>query len=409
MNLLIVSQFFKPETFIINDLALEMEALGHTITVLTGKPNYPEGDIYPGYKMLGVQKEMYGENIEIIRVPLWPRKKAGALNLVLNYLTYAISGTLLAPWYLRKKKIEAILVFAVSPITMAIPAIAVKFLKKAYLTIWVQDLWPQSLVVTSYVKNPLILKLVEKMVWCIYNCADLLMVQSKSFYEPILKIHSKAKLQYYPNSFQRIEPDLFAKKLPENLDHLLEENFCVVFAGNIGMAQSIETIIEAAKKLKGFNEKLKIVFVGTGAMHEWIKEQITQHSLDNVVCVGRYDMSYIPAIYAKSKVMLLTLKADEILKYTLPWKTQSYMAASRPIIGAIDGEGMRVIEEAKCGFAGPAENAEVLAQNIKKALQLSDEERAQLGRNGFLYYQNHFEMKSQVKNFFKIIESRMQK
>jgi glycosyltransferase involved in cell wall biosynthesis len=400
MKILILSQYFKPETFIINDISLEMEALGHEVTVLTGKPNYPEGQIFTGYKASGIQTEKHGENIEVLRIPLRPRGSGGALNLILNYFSFVFSAFIFAPWLLRKKKFDLIFVFAVSPITQAMPAIFLKFLKRAKLVLWVQDLWPESLVVTGFIKNKFILSCVQLMVKCIYSFSDLILVQSKSFFDPILKISANVKLAYYPNTYKNNLTDVEAElALPLELDQLLTENFCAVFAGNIGKAQSVETIVAAAEMLRHL-KNFKIIFVGSGSSLSWIQQEKKRQHLTNVECVGRFDMSYMPLIYEKSKVMLLTLNADDILKYTLPWKTQSYMASGKPIIGAIDGEGFRVISEAECGFAGPAQNAKTLAINIQKAYEMNSTDLTRLGQNGLSYFQKNFEMKSQVHNLF---------
>lgn len=406
MNILLVSQFFKPETFIINDLVLEIEKLGHNVTVLTGKPNYPDGDIYSGYKQWGIQKEIYGQNIQVIRVPLIPRRKGRAVNLILNYLSFMIFGSFLAPWLLRGKKFDNIIVFATSPITAAVPAIVTKVFKKTHLSVWVLDLWPESLMVTGFIKNKFFLSLVKIFVWMIYRMTDLILVPSKAFIEPIKKIDRKAQLCYYPNSFRKMDPDLALKVLPENLEHILSHNSCFVFAGNIGTAQSVETIVKAAEILKG-TPKLKFVFVGSGLRLSWIEEEKKRLNLDNVECVGRFDISFMPAIYSKSTAMLLTLNADEILQYTLPWKIQSYMAAGKPIIGAISGEGARVIQDAHCGLVGPSEDPTALANNVKNLLSMEDSRLKELGKNGLRYFENHFEMGSQTLRLVQILtESR---
>ncbi len=399
MKILILSQYFKPETFIINDISSEMESLGHEITVLTGKPNYPDGKIFSGYKADGVQTEMHGKNIEIIRIPMIPRGPGRALNLISNYLSFVFSALFFAPWLLRKKQFDLIFVFGVSPITQAIPAILLKFLKQAKCVLWVQDLWPESLIVTGFVKNKFILKCVQIMVKIIYYFCDLILVQSKSFYEPILKISPNAKLAYFPNTFKVQNLNSENLKLPPNFNQILNENFCAVFAGNIGSAQSVETIIQAAVQLQDLIN-FKIIFVGSGSRLDWIKQQKQILNLNNIECVGRFDSAFMPLIFEKSKIMLLTLNADEILKYTLPWKTQSYMAAGRPIIGAIDGEGHRVITEADCGFIGPAEDSIQLAANLKMAFEMDASKLTQLGKNGLMYFQQNFEMKAQTQKLF---------
>lgn len=408
MKILLVSQFFKPETFIINELVLEIEKLGHQVTVFTGKPNYPDGDIYPGYKQWGVQKEIIGRNIEVIRVPLIPRRKGRAINLLLNYLSFMVFGSVFAPWLLRGKKFDNIIVFATSPITAAVPAIVTKLVKRTHLSVWVLDLWPESLMVTGFIKNKFLLSIVEVLVWGIYRLTDLILVPSKAFIEPIKKIDSKAQLCYYPNSFKKIDPTLLRKKLPENVENILSENFCFVFAGNIGTAQSVETIVRAAELLKG-TPKLKFVFVGSGLRLSWIEQEKKRLDLENIECVGRFDISYMPAIFSKSMAMLLTLNSDEILQYTLPWKIQSYMAAGKPIIGAIDGEGARVIQDAECGLVGPAEDAQVLANNIKSMLAMRPEQLNDLGKNGLQYFEKHFEMETQVQRLIQIFKDYGQK
>ncbi len=376
-----------------------MESLGHEITVLTGKPNYPDGKIFSGYKADGVQTEMHGKNIEIIRIPMIPRGPGRALNLISNYLSFVFSALFFAPWLLRKKQFDLIFVFGVSPITQAIPAILLKFLKQAKCVLWVQDLWPESLIVTGFVKNKFILKCVQIMVKIIYYFCDLILVQSKSFYEPILKISPNAKLAYFPNTFKVQNLNSENLKLPPNFNQILNENFCAVFAGNIGSAQSVETIIQAAVQLQDLIN-FKIIFVGSGSRLDWIKQQKQILNLNNIECVGRFDSAFMPLIFEKSKIMLLTLNADEILKYTLPWKTQSYMAAGRPIIGAIDGEGHRVITEADCGFIGPAEDSIQLAANLKMAFEMDASKLTQLGKNGLMYFQQNFEMKAQTQKLF---------
>ena len=151
MKVLVLTQYFKPETFIINELVEEMEKLGHEITVLTGKPNYPDGTIFQGYQVSGVQTEKFGRNIDIYRVPLRLRGSGGAKNLALNYLSFALFASILGPWVLRKRKFDIIFVFAPSPITATIPAIVLKFIKRSKLALWVLDLWPESLAVTKFV------------------------------------------------------------------------------------------------------------------------------------------------------------------------------------------------------------------------------------------------------------------
>ena len=199
MRILFVTQYFWPESFIINQLVTALSEKGHDLVILTGKPNYPEGEVYPGYQKYGVQHEMMGD-IQVIRVPLRPRKSANAIALILNYLSFVWSGSIRFPFLVKNKKFDEILVFAPSPITSAIPAILLKYLKGAHLTIWVQDLWPESLSATGFIKNKFVLKSVGFLVKCIYASADTLLVQSKAFITPVSTLSNKDKIVYFPNT-----------------------------------------------------------------------------------------------------------------------------------------------------------------------------------------------------------------
>jgi glycosyltransferase involved in cell wall biosynthesis len=409
LNILIVSQYFWPEPFIINDLVIKMKALGHNVSIYTGKPNYPDGNYYDGYKKSGVQEEVYDNDIAVYRVPLRARKTGGAKNLILNYLSFIWFGTVHAFKFSKKKQFDSILVFAPSPITSAIPGIFIKWLTKSHLSIWVQDLWPESLSATGFVKNKFLLSCVRAFVKGIYSFSDMLLVQSKAFIPQVENLSPRNEIVYYPNSAK----DEFSQKhsspgLPTEFEEILDTHFCVVFAGNIGTAQSIETIIAAAKQLQEISD-LKIVLVGSGSQLDWVKKQISDHDLSNVYLAGRFPSSYMPYVFSKSQALLVTLKKDEIFTFTVPCKVQAYLAAGKPIIAAIDGEGAKVIAEAKAGYTAPAEDPESLAINIKKMYDLSTQERAKIGEAGRNYFLQHFEMESQSERLISILQSSVTK
>ena len=409
MNILIVSQYFWPEPFIINDLVINLQRLGHNITIFTGKPNYPNGEIYQGYNSFGYQQETYDENINVFRVPLKPRKTGGRINLFLNYASFVLSGLKYAIKFSKDKKFDSILVFAPSPITSAIPAIFIKKITKSHLSIWVQDLWPQSIKATGFVRNKFLLNCVKILVKVIYHFADTLLVQSKAFIPEVSKLAPKKEIIYYPNSAKyETFQDFKTNKLPENLDELLTNYFCVIFAGNIGIAQSIETIVAAAHLLKEIPD-LKIILVGSGSRVEWVNQQIKNNNITNLILAGRFPSEFMPNIYSKAKVLLVTLKQDEIFTYTIPCKIQSYLAAGKPIIAALDGEGSKIIIESGAGFTSPSENAEELAKNIKKMYDLPLSNRDEMGKRGRDYFLKHFEMESQCVRLIEIFKERTQK
>lgn len=406
MRILLVTQYFWPEPFIINDLVRHLERLGHEVTILTGKPNYPDGRIYNGYRQGGVQHERYGDGVDLYRVPLKPRDNATSMKLLLNYLSFIWSGLRYFPRLVKDWQFDAILVFAPSPITSAIPAILLKWLKKTHLVVWVQDLWPESLAATGHIRHPLLLKSIGQLVKAIYYFTDSLLLQSRAFFGPMSKLADPDKMVYYPNSMQVVQSESGAAcSLPADLVDLLESRFCIVFGGNIGKAQAMETIVDAARCLRGSD--VILVLVGSGSMSGWIEEQKNSHSLHNLVLTGRFPMAVMPEIYKRASGLLVTLRRNEILSYTVPSKIQAYLSAGRPIIAALDGEGARIVEEAEAGFTCPAENGEALAASIIQLYEASPMTRKLMGENGHRYFMDNFEMEKQAENLVNILQSRI--
>lgn len=391
----------------INDLVLKIKEQGHSVTVFTGKPNYPDGDVYSGYVSAGVQEELYGEAIPVYRVPLRPRKKGGAKNLILNYLSFVFSGIRHAFRFSKNKEVDMIFVFAISPITAAIPAIFLKWLTKSHLTIWVQDLWPESVEATGFIKNRFLLRCVSILVRGIYYFSDTLLAQSKAFIPHISRLAHQSKIDYYPNSvIDNFSAKEVSSTIPQDLVHLLETQFCVVFAGNIGTAQAVETLVKAAELLKGISD-LKLILVGSGSKSDWIRQQIQENKMDNLVLAGRYPSSEMPFIFSRASCLLVSLKRDEIFTYTIPYKVQSYLASGKPILASLDGEGARVINEAEAGLTSPAEDAEKLARNIKHLYHLPAAELDKMGKSGRAYFLEHFEMGSQSQRLIEIFADRI--
>lgn len=407
MRILILSQYFWPETFIINDLALQLSEKGVDVTVMTGKPNYPDGEIYEGYSKKGIQHQKYQNIIDIYRVPLRPRKSGHSFDLILNYLSFVWSGLRFFPGLVKKKEFDAILVFAPSPITSAITAIPLKWKKKAHLVIWIQDLWPESLAATGHIKNPVILKLVEWAVRGIYHFADSLLIQSRAFREPVGRFANDNKIVYYPNSiYTSLNAGKNSNQIPHELRSILQNSFCVVFAGNIGEAQSVETIVQAALQLKD-NPNIRIVLVGSGSRLDWVRKQQEELNLDNLYLAGRFPMSFMPEIYRYASSLLVTLKNEAIFSLTVPSKVQAYLAAGKPIIAALNGEGARIIEESASGYTCAAEDAHALASTIKTLYELDEVSRNKMGENGRAYFNENFEMKRQAEHLIEILEQRI--
>ena len=390
MKILIVSQYFWPESFKINDLACELQKQGHEITVLTGMPNYPEGQYFTGYSTFSPRTETYN-SITIKRVPLVPRGNSNSLRLILNYLSFAFTASILAPFYC-KEKCDAIFVFQTSPVTVGIPAVLLKKLKKAKLFFWIQDLWPETLLATKATKSKFIYKIFEKLSAWLYKNSDKILIQCKGFAKSVKdKNISDDKIAYFPNWAD--VPSVTETITPENMP----EGFIVMFAGNLGTSQALDTIVAAAEKLKTHSD-IHFVILGDGRQAEWMKKQVENKSLQHQVhFLGRHPASHMPAYFECADVLLVTLNRDPVFALTIPSKIQAYLAAGKPIIGALDGFAADVIKESNAGFSGDAEDADALAENILRCYNLSKTELQQLGLNAKQYSDQEFNREKLIR------------
>ncbi len=386
MRVLIVSQYFWPETFRITEVAQSLRGLGHEVIVLTGQPNYPEGVVLPGYAAASMRVQTH-DGLTIYRVPLVPRGRGSALSLLLNYISFILSAILFGPWLLRGRRVDVILVFGMSPILQAIPAIWLARIKRARLVTWVQDLWPESLSATGFVRNKKMLAFVAEVVRWIYRKNDLLLVQSQAFIEPVVKMAGNMAVVYHPNPGELA----FATNDSDRPIALqLEPGFNVVFAGNLGTVQALGTVLAAAQLLRD-EQDVRFVLVGSGSRSEWLQQEVNRLGLDNVKMPGRYSPADMPGILAQASALLVSLVKDPIIGQTVPSKVQAYLAAGKPIIASLDGEGARVVLEAGAGVTCPAEDARALADAVLQLRDALPEERQQMAQRGLTYYAQHFE------------------
>lgn len=389
MKILIITQYFWPENFRINDLVKGLREKGHDITVLTGVPNYPAGRFFAGYGIFRKMVENY-HGARVLRVPLIPRGKGGPVRLVLNYLSFVLSSTLFVP-FLCRQNFEVVFVYQLSPVTVAIPALVFKKLTGIPLFFWVQDLWPESLSATGAVKSSWILNLVGQLVKFTYRRCDRILVSSKGFISSIQRMGGRPdKICYFPN-WAELLYRLGPQKSDPADDELLPKGFSVMFAGNVGAAQDFGTILSAAERLKDHKD-IHWIILGDGRMSDWVKKQVEKRNLSgNVHLLGRYPLEEMPRFFDVADVMLVILKRDPIFALTVPGKIQSYLAGGKPIIAALDGAGRKIIEEAGAGVSCPAEDPEALADAVEKMYAMTERERKAMGDRGITYYNAHFE------------------
>lgn len=396
MKILIVSQYFWPEQFIVNDLVDGLTGKNFEVTVLTGMPNYPFGKHYEGYGWFRPRKQKRN-SITIYRVPVIPRGNGRALRLILNYCSFALFASILGPFYCRGDY-DAIFVYQTSPITAALPAIVMKKLKKAALYLWVQDLWPESITATGMIKSPLILKVVAGLVKFIYRRCDKILVQSRAFIEHIKSFDIPTeKIAYFPNWVQKIYQQ--DSNPPSHIAQEIPEGFVIMFAGNLGRAQSLETILAAANELRD-NPAIRWVIIGDGTRRAWLEQQVQQQQLTNsVTLLGHKNTEFMPSYFKKANVLLASLTKNYIFSLTVPSKIQAYMASGKPIIASLNGEGAKIINEARAGFSCPAQDADALVQTVQHCYQLDQHQLAQLGENARAYYEDHFSRDLVLRKF----------
>lgn len=386
MKILVVCQHFYPENFRISDICFELVKKGHDVTVLTGLPNYPKGKVFKDYKWFKNRNQVIN-GVKIKRCSLVGRGSS-TLQMAINYMWFATFCSIKA--FFMKKDFDIVYVYQLSPITMTWPAIVVKKMKKIPLVIHVLDQWPVSITTGGVQKTSLAYKILTRWSLNAYNNADLITCSSKSFKNYFigeLGLSEDKGFIYLPS---------YAESDYLNIDYVKNDTFDLVFAGNIGPAQSVETIVEAANLLK---DQKDVVFhiVGDGLSRAACEQMAKDYGLDNVIFYGYHDVSEMPDYYKLADAFLITMVDNEVVNSTLPAKVQSYMMAGKPIVGAINGEVKDVIKEADCGLCCDSLDSKTLAKLI---LQMKDDEAKceQYAHNAFKYYEDHFEKETCINN-----------
>lgn len=356
MKILVVCQHYWPEPFRISDICEELVQRGHEVSVITDVPNYPEGEIYKDYKH-GARRDEEKGGVKIHRTHTIGRK-GGTIKRFLNYYSFANSSTRYAKKL--KEEFDVVLAFQLSPIMMANAAVAYAKKHHKKLVMYTFDLWPTSLAAGGISPKSPIYKHYKKVAKKIYRAADKILVTSNCFIDYLDKVLGveRGRIAY----LSQFAEDLYS---PETCKKTPDEYVDLMFAGNIGRGQSVGTIIEAAAKCKDL-ENLRWHIVGDGSDLNNVRKLADKEQLKNVIFYGRKPIEEMPGLYAKADAMLVTMIRDDLLSMTLPGKVQSYMAAGKPIIGAIDGEADDMIRKAGCGYCVEAEDADALAVMVRK-------------------------------------------
>lgn len=389
LKILVVTQYFWPENMRINNMVEGFVAKGHEVTVLTGLPNYPEGQVYAEFRRDPTQFSSY-RGARIVRVPMLARGK-WSVTLALNYLSFFSSASLIGSYKLRGQPFDSIFAYGVSPIMGAIPALLLGRLKKAPVLVWVLDLWPESLRAVGVVKSPRLLGLVGKVVSWIYNRTDYLLLQSRSFDENVKQYCTRAiapeRLVYFPSW---AEDDFSGEvRAPSDLLQRDDAVFTILFAGNIGDAQDFPAIMAAVKAVKA-DLPVRWVIVGDGRASQWLTKHVAEHRMDNVLLLGRHPLEKMPALFAIADALLVSLRTNEVFEKTIPGKVQAYLASGKPVIAMIDGEAANVVAGSGAGMVCGSGDAPALANIVRTMGAMPKSELENMGLLGRRYYLEHF-------------------
>ena len=399
-HILVISQFFYPEQFRINDMCCEWVKRGYRVTVLTGIPNYPQGKIYDGYSFLKKRKEIWN-GIEIIRIPEIPRRKS-TLGMILNYLSFPISGFF---WKIfTKVKADYVFMFETSPMTQCVIGVWYAKKHKVPLYLYAQDLWPENVEVVTGITNPIIIEPIQWMVDYIYKNCNQIFVTSPSFVKAVCDRKKKvpeSKVHYWPQYAEEFYVPLEKKEVEEIPS---DDTFKVMFTGNVGFAQGLEILPKTAAILKKQEKKILFCIVGEGRYLPQFKEEIKKLQVEDYFClISRQPATRIPELLAAADAAFLSFMETKLFEMTIPAKLQSYMACGMPVLAAAGGESKRVIEEAACGLCTPSGDANALAESIIRMMQLSANKLQEMKSNSRNYFEENFEkqkLMDQIDQYF---------
>lgn len=385
-HILVISQYFYPEQFRVNDICQEWIERGYKVTVVTGIPNYPQGEFYEGYDYKNRRTEIW-EGVEIIRLPIRPRK-TGSVNMALNYLSFVVAGF---KWvHSTKLRADEVFIYEVSPMTQALVGVWYAKKHKLKCNIYVTDLWPENVEIVLDIHNKLFLGSIGVMVDYIYKNCDYIFTSSKSFIDKIAKRGvSREKLIFWPQYAE----DFYKKIEKEEILEIPDDNITnLTFAGNLGTAQGLDVLVEAAKFLKDRAIMVRFNMIGNGRYEDELKKHICEAGVDSYFnFIPRKPAEEIPRYFAWSDAALITLSKSEVYSMTIPAKTQSCLACGMPVLVSADGEVQEIIRDASCGYASDSGDAEGLANNIEKFILLSEDAKKELSSNAINYYRTNFD------------------
>ena len=399
MRILLLTQLFQPEPFFKGlPFAKALRDRGHEVEVLTGFPNYPGGQVYPGYRVHLHQKQMM-EGITVHRVALYPSHDKSAFHRILNYLSFSFSAFMIGPWPVRKPDV----IYVYNLVTLGPPAFLLRFLFGSKVIIDVQDLWPESVANSHMIGNKAALNLLKKISTWIYCSADRLTVLSPGFkqeltnrgvapekIEVIYNWCDESSIASEASPVGSIKPSEFIGK------------FVVLFAGAMGLAQGLDTVLDCARLCRETLPVVQFVLIGGGVDRPYLQKRAAEMGLKNVSFFPPRSMETMREIFAMADALIVHLKDDPLFRITIPSKTQAYLHTGKPIIMAMRGDAADLVRDAGAGILCESENPRAMMNAIKVLCGMPAMERQRMGEAGHRYYMDHLSFNHGVEKFEKI-------
>lgn len=393
-KIVLLTQWFDPEpTFKGLAFARELVRKGFEVEVVTGFPNYPGGKLYDGYRLRLIQREVI-DGVRITRLPLFPSHDGSAMKRIANYASFAVSSLFYGVFMLRRPDV----IYAYHPpLTVGVTASLLRLIRRIPVVYDIQDMWPDTLRATGMLNNERILAIISRVCDWVYRHVDRVVVLSPGFKRLLLERGvPERKLDVIYNWCD--EAALNADQAA-SLNTSGNDQFRIVFAGNMGKAQALATVIEAAELLVKERPEVCFVLVGSGVEVDALKQMVSTKGLGNVVFVPRVPMSEVGAVLASADALLVHLKDDPLFAITIPSKTQAYMAIGKPLLMAVRGDAAEIVERAACGVTAVPESARSLVDAAVRLAGMSAEERVEMGRRSRSFYEKELSLTEGVERF----------
>jgi len=378
MRVLLLTQWYQPEGPLQEQMAHALQKMGHQVTVLTGFPNYPTGKLYPGYSLRPWRREVLA-GVPVTRAPLYPDHSRSGLRRILNYVSFGAASSMVGPWLIGRP--DVIFVYH-PPLTIGWPAWLLSRLWHVPFVYQIQDMWPETLRATGMIDSERILSWVGHYAKWVYAKAAAICVISPGFRVNLIdKGVSPEKIHVISNW---VDTEIY---YPEQPDSALAEElgmvgrFNIMFAGNIGEAQGLETVLDAAELLRN-DPQVQFVFVGDGIALPRLRQSAESRALNNVRFLGSYPPRAMPKLYSLADVLLVHLRDDPLFRITIPHKILSYMAVGKPILAAVAGDAADVVTEAGAGIACSPGDGQALASVVQRFHNMNEQERRKMGECG---------------------------